>query len=291
MFKKVYKKDRKGNLLDVGNRVVAADDPDKFKKAVHLQDIHLERGMHCADCHFRQDSHGTGILYNEPRAAVEIGCIDCHGSIKERANGITSGYAALPPENKNELAQRERAKKPTVGRDLTRLRFRGIDGKRVPILEVLTADVKRKNKAGRDIQLRKGDIIQNSIVEPGLWWRVTQTLDTVTEGNRDYKSSSAYAKTMQKDNKTWGDATVPEEKLAHRDSNMTCYACHTSWVTSCFGCHLSMEANRKMPNRHNEGGDSRNFTSYNFQVIRDDIFMIGRDGTVTGHMVAPVRSS
>jgi hypothetical protein len=52
-----------------------------------------------------------------------------------------------------------------------------------------------------------------------------------------------------------------------------------------------MEANRKMPNRHNEGGDSRNFTSYNYQVLRDDIFMLGRDGTVTGHRVAPVRSS
>jgi hypothetical protein len=52
-----------------------------------------------------------------------------------------------------------------------------------------------------------------------------------------------------------------------------------------------MQANRKMPNRHNEGGDSRNFTQYNFQVLRDDIFMLGRDGTVTGNRVAPVRSS
>jgi len=52
-----------------------------------------------------------------------------------------------------------------------------------------------------------------------------------------------------------------------------------------------MQANRKMPNRHNEGGNSRNFTQYNFQVLRDDIFMLGRDGTVTGNRVAPVRSS
>jgi hypothetical protein len=51
-----------------------------------------------------------------------------------------------------------------------------------------------------------------------------------------------------------------------------------------------MEANKKMPNRHFEGGDSRNFTSYNFQVLRDDIFMLGKDGTVTGHKVAPVAS-
>ncbi|MEO7539174.1 MAG: hypothetical protein ABIV21_04060, partial [Pyrinomonadaceae bacterium] len=37
--------------------------------------------------------------------------------------------------------------------------------------------------------------------------------------------------------------------------------------------------------------DSRNYTSYNYQVLRDDIFMLGKDGTVTGHRVAPVRSS
>jgi hypothetical protein len=94
---------------------------------------------------------------------------------------------------------------------------------------------------------------------------------------------------MKKDN-TVGDINTNNEMLAHQDDRMTCYACHTSWVTSCFGCHLSMEANRKMPSRHNEGGDSRNFTSYNFQVLRDDIFMLGIDGTVTGHRVAPVAS-
>jgi len=52
-----------------------------------------------------------------------------------------------------------------------------------------------------------------------------------------------------------------------------------------------MTANRKMPNRHFEGGDSRNYTTYNYQVLRDDVFMLGRDGTVTGNRIAPVRSS
>lgn len=291
MFKNVYKKDRKGNLLDAKNNVVSPDDPEKFKKAVHLKDIHLEKGMHCADCHFSQDSHGTGVLYNEPRAAVEVGCVDCHGSIMARANGITSGPAAMAPENRNELRLREQQRKPLIGRDLTRLRFRTPDGKRTPVMEILTRDTTRKDAAGNDVPLKRGDVIQNSIVEPGLWWKITQTADTVTPGNVDYSEKSAYAKTMQRDNATWGDVNVAENKLAHQDKSITCYACHTSWVTSCFGCHLSMEANRKMPNRHNEGGDSRNFTSYNFQVIRDDIFMLGKDGTVTGHKVAPVRSS
>ena len=294
VYKNVYKKDRKGNLLDADDKVVPFDDPDKFRKAVHLQDIHLEKGMHCADCHFQQDSHGTGILYNEPRAAVEVGCIDCHGSMKAKANGITSGPAAMAP-SKNEINQRKTANKPLIGRDLTRLQFRAGDGKKLSILQTLTTDAqangkKCKDLSGNPVVFKKGDIVQNSIVETGLCWKVKQTADTVTPGNPDYNEKSAYAKTMQKDNATWGNAAVSDDKLAHNDDKMTCYACHTSWVTSCFGCHLSMEANRKTPNRHNEGGDSRNFTGYNFQVLRDDIFMLGKDGTVTGHRVAPVSS-
>ncbi len=296
VYKNVYKKDRKGNLLDAEDNVVSPDDPNKFSKAVHLQDIHLEKGMHCVDCHFRQDNHGTGILYNEPRAAVEVGCVDCHGGVKGKANTITSGPAAQPVTARGEITLRERQQKPLIGRDLTRLQFRGTDGRRLTVLQVLTsanqaAQKKCFDEKGQPIPLKQGDVVQNSIVEPGKCWKVTQTVDTVTPGNDDYNEKSAYAKTMQRDNSTWGDPKATEEMLAHRESSMTCYACHTSWVTSCFGCHLSMEANRKMPNRHNEGGDSRNFTSYNFQVLRDDVFMLGKDGTVTGHMVAPVRSS
>ena len=32
---------------------------------------------------------------------------------------------------------------------------------------------------------------------------------------------------------------------------------------------------------HNEGLTTRNYTSYNFEVLRDDIYMLGVDGTVT----------
>src|SRR6202034_167134 len=80
-------------------------------------------------------------------------------------------------------------------------------------------------------------------------------------------------------------------QLAHANSRMTCYACHTSWTPNCFGCHLSMTANQKKPMLHNEGLTTRNYTAYDFQVLRDDGFMLGIDGTVTGHRVAPARSS
>jgi hypothetical protein len=82
-----------------------------------------------------------------------------------------------------------------------------------------------------------------------------------------------------------------DEHLAHANSSMTCYSCHTSWTPTCFGCHLQMTANARKPMLHNEGLTTRNYTSYNFQVLRDDIYMLGVDGTVTGHRIAPARSS
>ena len=327
MFRKVFKRDRKGNLLDADARVVSPEDPDKFEKAVHLNDIHLEKGMHCVDCHFRQDSHGNGNLYNEPRAAIEITCVDCHGSLKRRAAALiarpqpspplisgpfTSGPAAAAVLSRDlmlrqqankliETAKKDKSfermvgadyKEPMVGYDLKRVKVRDKNDNEVALFEVIrNNNVKRPDENGRDVLLNKGDIIQHSMVVPGRWWRVVQTMDTVTPGTRDYSEKSRYAKTIRKDSTTWGDVPGDDNQLAHRDSDMTCFSCHSSWMTSCFGCHLSMQANRKMPNRHNEGGDSRNFTQYNFQVLRDDVFMLGRDGTVTGNRIAPVRSS
>jgi hypothetical protein len=287
MFRQIFKRDREGNLLDAKNAIVSPDDPDRFRKAVHLNDIHLEKGMHCIDCHFRQDSHGNGILYTEPRAAIQIGCIDCHGTIRKKATLTPSGFAAGLSVKDDKFDQ-------GIVKNLATIRFRDPEGGRVLLFQSIRSDTKKKDENGNEVALKAGDIIQNSMVVPGRWWRVKQTMDTINPNAphpEDYSVKSRYAKTMRTDNATWGDVPADDKALAHRDSNMTCFACHSSWMTSCFGCHLSMQANRKMPNRHNEGGDTRNFTTYNYQVLRDDVFMLGRDGTVTGNRVAPVRSS
>jgi hypothetical protein len=65
-------------------------------KTVHMMDIHAEKGLQCADCHFSQDSHGNGLIYGEVANAIEIGCKDCHGTAKEYPNLLTSGPAAPP---------------------------------------------------------------------------------------------------------------------------------------------------------------------------------------------------
>ena len=113
------------------------------------------------------------------------------------------------------------------------------------------------------------------MMDPGLKWEVVQTVDVVTPGRPHYNEKGIYAMTLQK-NGAWGGATAPD-KLAHSNSSMTCYTCHTSWTPTCFGCHLSMVANRKMPMLHNEGLTTRNWTAYNFQIMRDDSFFLGKD--------------
>jgi len=249
IFRKVYKRDRKGNLLDKDGNIVPAEDPEALGKAVHLADIHLEKGMHCIDCHFTQDVHGNGKLYGETRNAVEIGCQDCHGTIYKKALLTTSGPASANDASSNLLRMRTPWKQA---------RFYWRDGK----------------------------LWQRSNVEEKVEWEVVQTADTITPGNPHYSEKSRLAKTMQKDGVTWG-AADPIAELAHSDKRMTCQSCHSS----CFGCHLSMSANQRMPMLHNEGEMTRNWTAYNFQVLRDDVYMLGIDGTVTGNKVSPVRSA
>jgi hypothetical protein len=247
----VYKHDRHGNWLDKEDRKIEFNDPQKFEKAVKLSDIHLDKGMHCVDCHFEQDSHGNGHLYGEPRAAVEIDCADCHGTVRRRAALKTSNTAA-----------------PEGGTDLAKLR--------TPF-------------GTRRFEWTGAGLIQRSMVNDGVEWKVSQVVDSITPGSPNYNEKARLAKTIQRDGATWGSA---DGALAHTDERMSCYTCHTSWMTSCFGCHLSMKANANRPSLHFEGDtNTKNFTTYDFQALRDDVFMLGLDSTAKGNRIAPVRSS
>jgi len=253
VFRAVFNHDRKGNWLDKNGGKIAFDDPGRFGKAVHLADIHLEKGMQCNDCHFAQDNHGNGNIYGEPRAAVEIDCIDCHGTIRKKATLITSGPAASEG-----------------GRHL---------------------DALRTPWGLRRFEWRGDKVIQRSMSEENKEWEIIQTVDTVTPGNLHFSMKSMRAKLLNKEGLVPSLMPNDDAALAHANSSMTCYSCHTSWTPTCFGCHLQMTANARKPMLHNEGLLTRNYTSYNFQVLRDDIYMLGVDGRVTGHRVAPARSS
>ena len=94
----------------------------------------------------------------------------------------------------------------------------------------------------------------------------------------------------QGEGKSDDQAGCPRD-LAHDNSNVGCQICHTSWATSCFGCHLPMRANQRVPLNKFEGTTSRNFTSYNPQVIRDDVYQLGVDATYKHNRLAVLRSS
>ena len=293
VFRAVFKKDRQGQLLDhkgtglpnpttqdLMNSVAPPDPHEKIVGKqrdgvpVHLMDIHMEKGMHCVDCHFYQDGHGDTKLYGEVRAAIEIQCIDCHGDatkslvakvdeqlgVGQAAKLLTSGPAAAA-EPTNLLALRTAFGKP---------RF----------------EIKRAPG-------QKPSLIQRSNIEENLAWEVTQTADTLDPNSQDYNPRSHIAKTVRMDQDgvmRWGDL-LPNERCAHQNSNMSCIACHSAWNPSCFGCHLPQKANVKTPNLHNLGEVSRNRVAYNFQTLRDDVYMLARDGNVTGNRIGPARSS
>ena len=53
------------------------------RTAYHLTpDIHLEKGLHCIDCHTGNDTMGDGKLYDRMRDQVETACPDCHGTFQ-----------------------------------------------------------------------------------------------------------------------------------------------------------------------------------------------------------------
>ncbi len=282
IFRAVFKKDREGNLLDLNDNNIPHDDDHKFEKAIHLKDVHLAKGMQCVDCHFETDAHGNGKLYGEPRAATTIECIDCHGTIDNRPTLITSG-----------------------------------NGGKIDLSKGATP-------WGPRFEWRGKKLIQHSMMSPEMEWEVPQTRDTIDPSSSQYNEKSRYAKTIQRDGKTWGNvsgegrarhsvrAGTQEEngaqrtdapyhdhsnkeacptKLAHDNSSVSCQVCHTSWATSCFGCHLPMKANQRVPLNKYEGVLSRNYTTYNPQVVRDDVFMLGKDSTVKSNRLAVIRSS
>jgi len=253
-FRGIYSRDRKGNLLDASQHKIDDNDPDKWKKAVHMSSIHVDVGMQCVDCHFAQDAHGNGYLKAEVMGAVEIQCQDCHGTVDALPSLKTSGPAASQ-----------------AGKDL--LLIRNPDGK-------------------KRFEWVDGKLIQRSAVTPGLEWTMSLTREVSNPASPRYNAKATRAHTMAMDpaGQQWG-ADVPLANRAHGENKMLCYACHTSWTTSCGGCHLPIQANNKTERHKYEGGFTRNYATYNPQVARDDMFFLGVHGEIKDHKIAPVRSS
>lgn len=306
VFHGVYKKNREGKLLDhKGNVIENATNSqlqmamlipqyvkqlykdtdkkepqvlarmeaelDKMREnvPVHMLDIHMEKGMHCIDCHYVQDMHGDTNVYGEVRAAIEIQCVNCHGTESQASwEMYTDGLRTSGP------AAEERGPDKPLGRLISSMR---------------TPFGKRR------FEMRDGKLYQNSMVEKGVAWEVKQTKHTIDPTHKDYNALSAIAKTAHVDNHTgefkWGMLPEDPRDCAHSRNKMSCIACHSSWNPSCYGCHLPQKADKKMPELHNEGEMGLNYTAYNWQTLRDEVYMLARDGMVTGQRIGPARSA
>ena len=295
-FRAVFKTDRKGNLLDKDGVVVPYDKPNKFAgvipplgqnpvdrtcfvsqpgQPVHLKDIHAEVGMHCVDCHFSQDMHGDTHLYSEYQASLQIQCQDCHGTAFDLATLRYSGPAAQA--DKNEPARKQRL---DVRHDRDR------DGN-ITEVEVRTPWGKPRFEVANENGRRR--YVQRSMLFPDLQWEISQVKQACDPADKDYNQKAAYAKLQQRADGSCAHGPTKEGEGLLR--GMDCASCHTSWMTSCFGCHLPQEANWRTDMNHFEDKKLRNWASYNPQVARDDVFMLGISPDVKDNKVAVVRSS
>jgi len=247
---KVFKRDDKGQLLDAANNVVSNSDPDKFNKAVHLADIHFEKGMDCIDCHTEQDVHGDGNMYAQMTDAIEIRCEDCHGGVDARATLVTSGMG------KNGGHKLRRVDTPFGGKQF----------------EVNSA----------------GQIIEHSMRDPNRSWVVKQVVDIINPASPDYNPRAAYAKLVLKDGSIGSGKSGPEA-LAHSNKQIQCFTCHSSWQTTCSGCHLPLDVNVKSRDLHYDPQFSRAYAPYWRQVIRTDLYFFGIGSYDQGQTVWPFR--
>ena len=88
-------------------------------------------------------------------------------------------------------------------------------------------------------------------MSPDVRWEIPQTIDTIDPALAALQSRSRPTRKRCGATARPG-ATVPTDtertprQLAHDNSAMDCQICHTSWATSCFGCHLPMKANQRV---------------------------------------------
>jgi hypothetical protein len=260
-FMRVYKRDLEGRLLDSFGGQIEENDPDKWKKAVHLRDVHLDKGMQCIDCHTAQDMHGDGNIYPQMTDYIEIRCVDCHGSVNTRVqlgNLETSGHRW---SEKRHLNLRN-AKTPFPDPANPKLRL-------------------------PQFYERGGKLIQRSKMTPGLEWQVTQVMDLVDPNSSDYNPLAARAKLVRRD----GGVHFGSDRtdVAHSETKMECTTCHSSWQTTCAGCHLPLDLNVKSKDKHYSPQYSRGYAPYYRQVVRVDTFFLGIGTNNHGNKVTPFR--
>ena len=285
----VISEDANGNgLLDIPDRVRRSDAFDGRQSrivyggqngAIRLQDIHLERGFNCVDCHIQNDVHGDSNIYTRNWDAVQIECEDCHGSNDTPPTLVFSG--------------------PNGGDDMSSARYDTAFGE--PWFE------------------RRGDrLFQHSRVQKGLGWFVPtlvsprdnasayahrQPLETFSELDHDTEHCAPFVdeNSCSAAGCAWTGAAEGatcqgyERRYAHvaepgENGGLECYACHSSWQPNCLSCHIKMDVAKSKQEIWWGDDDVEDIFFQLFSFTRSP-FYLGRAGNTERNRVAPYRST
>lgn len=263
IFRGVFKTDRQGNLLDKDGAIVDYNDPKKFEGVIPklgssptANEIYDPNNKE-AGC-FRPQP-GKPVHLKDVHAEVGMHCVDCH--FEQDVHGDTHLYSEYQAAIQIVCQDCH----GTIN-EYTKFRYSGPAAKE----GARFGSKKTPWNQDRFDVVERGDrdvFVQRSMIHPGLEWEISQVKDSVNPdaGDGVYNPKAAYAKLQ----------TKADGSCAHTGEQMDCASCHTSWMTSCFGCHLPQEANWRTDMHHFEKKKLRNWASYNPQVARDDVFMLG----------------
>ena len=182
------------------------------KKYLQLhQDIHMQKGMLCQDCHTSNDVHSDGNLSGTTLAPVEIECQDCHGTIEKFPWELPLGYS-------DEVF----GDKPATGE------ARGLSKE---LQEYLKMGTVYDPLDGYLISAR-GNPIPN-IMKAG------DSIILHTAGGKDLTLKPL--KRIYEDGELSPKGEVAMVTIGKHLDNLECYTCHADWAPQCYGCHIKVD--------------------------------------------------
>ncbi|HEY4220108.1 MAG TPA: hypothetical protein VGO62_02170, partial [Myxococcota bacterium] len=248
--------------LDIPDRVARSDSFDgrqsKFiyggaNGSTHLQDVHIEQGMACSDCHVTS-VHGDSNIYTRNWDAEPMECEDCHGTPYAKAKLVSSG--------------------PNGGDKFTDTVWNTPFGK--PWFET-----------------KDGKIIEHSRTVAGLQWEVSQLTDEKDGDVATDYAKYAHTQPFEtgpdpgRDDESRKFAHIQE---AGKKGGLECYSCHSSWQPNCLTCHLKMDAGKAKQEIWWGDDDEEEIFFQLFSYTRSP-FYLGRAGDVEGNKIATHRST
>jgi len=282
----VINEDVNGNgKLDIPDRVARSESFDGRQNriiygggngAVRLQDIHVERGFNCTDCHIQNDVHGDGNIYTRNWDAIQVECDDCHGTNDTPATLVFSG--------------------PNGGDDMTGPRYNTAFGK--PWFERVDGKLIQRSRVNADVSWVVPQLATPKDNTSAYAHRQpVETFDPTLDHGSEACAGFADEDTCTVANCSWDGTACKgfERKYAHiaepgEKGGLECYSCHSSWQPNCLSCHIKMDVTQPKQEIWWGDDDVEDVFFQLFSYTRSP-FYLGMAGNTEGNKIATHRST